>query len=555
MEKNIQSDMAEFEQLKGKIADLEERMIRLEERSDTPVVESTDRFQEPQSDGNAVIKEKQPAKGDAMESRIGEYGMAWMGNIVLLFGILFLTQYLQNNDQSVFSLLFGFASVILVYLIGYFTRNSLSYMSRLFSYNGHLLLYIQVMRISLFKESMVINNPFLGHTLVLVVLAGLIYLAYKKNSQLLTVLVWIMMGITSIISGHTHFMLSLTAGIAGTAILFAIKKEWWTALIISIFFVYSIILVWILGNPFINGALEIRTEHQMGHVYVYTLAIAYSFLAILPKSGQIRQKQLQPSIVLNGIGFSLIITMAVLAFFTENYYLYFGLIAAFCILYSIWLQIRGVWKSIAAMYALYSFVALSICIAGIFRFPLAFLLLSIQSLLVVIVALWFRSRFMVIMNTIMFASLLIAYFITGEKIHGINFSFALVALLMARILNWRKQRLEIRTELIRNIFLFSGAIMVLFSLHEAVPPNFVTLSWTLSAVVFFILSVVIRNMKYRWLSIVTMVIAVFYLFIVDLSNISLGYRIIALMFIAAISLGISIFYSKRQRSQNTKPDG
>ena len=42
-----------------------------------------------------------------------------------------------------------------------------------------------------------------------------------------------------------------------------------------------------------------------------------------------------------------------------------------------------------------------------------------------------------------------------------------------------------------------------------------------------------------------MVITVFYLFIVDLSNISLGYRIIALMFIAVISLGISIFYSRR----------
>jgi hypothetical protein len=44
-----------------------------------------------------------------------------------------------------------------------------------------------------------------------------------------------------------------------------------------------------------------------------------------------------------------------------------------------------------------------------------------------------------------------------------------------------------------------------------------------------------------------MIVTVFYLFLVDLSNISLGYRIVALMFIASISLGISIFYSKRQK--------
>ena len=67
--------------------------------------------------------------------------------------------------------------------------------------------------------------------------------------------------------------------------------------------------------------------------------------------------------------------------------------------------------------------------------------------------------------------------------------------------------------------------------------------------VFFVLSVVIRNVKYRWLGITTMVITVFYLFLVDLSNISLGYRIVALMFIAAISLGISIFYSRKQKSK------
>jgi len=158
------------------------------------------------------------------------------------------------------------------------------------------------------------------------------------------------------------------------------------------------------------------------------------------------------------------------------------------------------------------------------------------------------------MNTILFMGLLIAYFITAESLHAVNFSFAVVALLSARILNWKKQRLQIRTELIRNLFLFTGACMVLFSLHEAVPPHFVTLSWILSALAFFIMSVLIRNVKYRWLGIITVVVSVFYLFLVDLSNISLGYRIIALMFIAAISLGISIFYSRRQKEKSEESE-
>jgi hypothetical protein len=554
MKNKTQPENGELDHLKQRISDLEERMTRMEEAAAAPGIHRTGLF----SYQDSIGEEREPARlassGDSMESRIGEYGMAWMGNIVLLFGILFLSQYLQNNNQEIISLVFGFVSVALVYLMGHLTRNSLPYMSRLFNYNGHLLLYIQAMRICLFPGSQIIENSFLGHAVVLVVLISLIYLAYRNSSQVLAIIVWLMVVVTAIADGSTHFMLLLMLGISGSAIFFAIRKAWWTGLMVSIFLSYFIYLMWIMGNPIMSKSFEFITSHQMGHVYLFACALAYSLMALLPASDRVPQNQLNSAIVLNGLGFSVIFILTVLAFFTESYFKHFGLIAAFCIGYSIWLQLRGTWKPIAGLYAIYSFVALSITIAGIYHFPLAFLLLSIQSLLVVIVALWFRSRFMVIMNTILFVGLLIAYFVTGENLHVINFSFALVALVTARILNWRKQRLEIRTELIRNIFLFTGAVMVLFSLHEAVPPHFVTLSWTLSAMVFFILSVLIRNMKYRWLAIITMVVTVFYLFIVDLSNISLGYRIVALMFIAAISLGISIFYSRRQKSKQEESE-
>lgn len=553
MKKNSETENKEIADLEQKISALEERIERLEKETISQNHMGNSRFKIQHSETEDPGIKATSTTENSMESRIGEYGMAWMGNIVLLIGILFLTQYLQNNNHELISLIFGLASVGLVYLIGYLTRESLPYMSRLFSYNGHLLLYIQVMRIYLFQDSRVIDNPILGHALVVIVLITLVYLAYRKNSQLLTVLAFLMACVTAVASGNTHFMLPLMLGITLSSISFAIRKGWWTGLIISIFLVYSIFLVWILGNHFLSKSLEVISDHQMGYFYLFACALAYSLLGLLPKSESLPQNQPFQVILWNGLGFSFIFTLMVLSFFSESYSIFFGLIAAFCIIYSVLLQIRGTWKNIAAMYAIYYFVALSITISGIFHFPLAFVLLTIESFLVVIVALWFRSRFMVIMNTILFAGLLIVYLVTDESLDIANFSFALVALVTARILNWKKQRLEIRTELIRNIFLFSGAAMLLYSLHEAVPQDFVTLSWTLSAVVFFILSVVIRNMKYRWLAISTMVVAVFYLFIVDLSNISLGYRIVALMFIASISLGISIFYSKRQKNKKN-PD-
>ena len=546
-EKIGSSDPALLGDLTKRIADLENRITRLEKAVSFADTEAGATLRDKQTDtiGSGTGR----PQNLSIESHIGEYGMAWMGNFVLLFGFLFLTQYLQNSDHLILSLIIGFFSIGIVFLAGYFTRTSLPYMSMLFNYNGYILLYIQVMRVCLFRESMIITNTVVSHTLVLLVLLSFLYLAYRKNSQVLAVLTWIMMGVTAVTNGQTHFMLSLMLAITGSAILFAIRRDWWTSLIISVFFVYFIFLNWILGNPLAGGAFEFRTDHQMGYFYLYVCAVAYSLLALLHVSERVTVNRLQPVIVLNGISFSIIIGLAAPAFFSENYFVHFGIIASFCILYSVWLKVRGDWNIIAAMYALYSFVSLSITIAGIYHFPLAFFLLAIQSLLVVSLALWFRSRFMVVMNTILFTGLLLVYVLTTEPLNTTNFSFALVALITARIINWKKERLEIRTELIRNLFLLSGAAMVLFSLHEAVPANFVTLSWTGAALVFFLLSVLIKNMKYRWLAITTMVITVFYLFIVDLSNISLGYRIIALMFIAVISLGISIFYSRRLKQK------
>lgn len=554
MEKKKQSSSGELEVLKQRISDLEQRLTRMEKDVAAKEFRRRGPLRLEYDSQEELPAQKEESRDNILESRIGEYGMAWMGNVVLLFGILFLSQLLQNNNQLIFSLIFGISSVALVYLLGYFTRNSLPYMSRLFQYNGHLLLYIQAMRICMFPGSRMIEDPLLSHALVMVVLLALIYLAYRNSSELLAVIVWLMGLITAISDGHAHFMLPFMILISASAIWFTIRKGWWTGLFISVFLSYFIYLMWIMGNPIVSKNFEFLSTHHMGHIYLFACALAYSLMGLLPESEHVSLKKLNPLLVWNGFSFSFMFTLTVLAFFTEDYFVYFGLIAAFCILYSVWLQIRGTWKSAAAMYALYSFVALSITVAGIYRFPLAFLLLSIQSFLVVIVALWFRSRFMVIMNTLLFVGLLIAYFIIGDTLHAINFSFAIVALGTARILNWRKQRLEIRTELIRNIFLFSGAVMVLFSLQQAVPTNFVTLSWTLSAMLFFILSVLIRNMKYRWLGIITLVVTAFYLFIVDLSNISLGYRIVALMFIAAISLGISIFYSRRMKDKEEEPE-
>jgi hypothetical protein len=190
-------------------------------------------------------------------------------------------------------------------------------------------------------------------------------------------------------------------------------------------------------------------------------------------------------------------------------------------------------------------MAMSIALYGLFGLPGVYLLLSVQSLIVVSTALWFRNRLIVVMNSMLFLTILCVYLLSSKSIDGINFSYALISLISARIINWKRSRLQIKTDLIRNLYLGIGFFMVLYALFHGVPKQFVTLSWTMAALLYFILSFILKNVKYRYMALGTMICAAFYLFIVDLARIEIIYRVLALLFLAIISIGISLYYTNR----------
>jgi hypothetical protein len=182
---------------------------------------------------------------------------------------------------------------------------------------------------------------------------------------------------------------------------------------------------------------------------------------------------------------------------------------------------------------------------GLYGFPKVYLLLSFQSLVVVSMALWFRNRLIVVMNSLLFLSILMVYIISSTSINSVNFSFAIIALVSARIINWQKSRLKIETDILRNLYLTEGFVMMLIALYHAVPKHFITLSWTLAALMYFGLSFLLKNVKYRYMALGNMICAALYLFLVDLAKIEIIYRVLALLFLSAISIGISIYYSNR----------
>jgi hypothetical protein len=481
---------------------------------------------------------------DSIEFRIGEYGMAWLGNIVLLFGISFLVQYLQNNGLPFISALAGFISVALIYSGAYLTKNSLPYLSRLFAYTGHLLLFYMVLKLHFFQTEPLIKSNFLGHFILIVVSGILFHLAFKRKSQVMAGMVLLMMLFLGMISNVPSFAAAITTIVALLSIILYYRFGWLKLVFIFIFLIYLGHLNWLLNSPFTGNTLEFAKSAENGSYYLFATGFILSLLAILPKRENVSEDFIITSIVLNGFIFSSILALTVVTYFSNNYIPVFAVLALFCLVYSIILQSHSTLKITASMYALYGFLAMSVAFYGIFLFPKAFMLLSAQSLLVVSMALWFRSRFIVVMNTLLFMALLMFYLASAERHIPTNFSFMMIALITARIINWKKERLNIKTELIRNLYLFFGFVMTLFAFYHAFSPSYITVSWIVAALLFFLIGRLINNVKYRWLAIGTLVATGIKLIFIDLSDIDIGFRVLVFLLLAVISITVSILYTK-----------
>ncbi len=424
----------------------------------------------------------------SIEFGIGEYGMAWLGNIVLLFGVTFLTQNIHNSGNALFAAIVGYTIVAAIYIASFYARKAYSYLSKLLFFNGHIILYYLTLRLYYFQDNPVIENPAIVLILLVLVTAYFLFMAYKKQSQFQFGFVLLLLLGSGVVSNSTHFILTITLVISILSLLMYQRFNWIKMLFFFITIIYFVQLNWLLNNPIITKLPQFRNEHEFGIIYLIANAVVFSFLAILPKKEDNSEELIISAIIWNGLGFTTVLALTVVTYFTKQFIFICGIISFFCLLYSFLLKKKSFLKIAAPLYAIYGFVAMSIFIYGIFLLPKAYLFLAVQSFLVVSVALWFRSRFMVIANIFLFILLLILYLKEPVNDVGTNFAFMLVAFITARVINWKKERLNLKTDFIRNLFLISGFIMTLISFYHAMPKSYITVSWIAAGILFFFLS-------------------------------------------------------------------
>lgn len=536
----------EAEEIKTRLQSIEVRLSRLESAlttaDNTNASGSEDKAQ---TADQFTDSDSLTAEDKGLESKIGRFGLAWLGNIVLLFGIVFLAQYLMNLGYRFLSVLFGYFAAGSILFLANYLKKANSHLAFIFKLNALVLLYYITIRLHFFSTSPVISDKTIAVILLLLLVACQAYLSIRNRSQALAAISVIFALTAATLGDTTQFMLPLVTLTAAGVIYYFYRFDWQPLLVVTVLLSYCSFFLWLFGNPLVGHPMQLISEQHSGVIYLFILGACFSILLLFRKDNASNDDFLIGITILNGIFFSILLILAVLRFYNSDYVTLFGGIAICCLIFSTILHSRSDWNFASAFYALYGFMAMSISLYGLFGLPRVYLLLSVQSLIVVSIALWFRNRLIIIMNSLLFMTILTVYLLSSKSIDGINFSFALISLISARIINWKRSRLQIKTDLIRNLYLFEGFIMVLYALYHAVPRQFVTLSWTMAALLYFLLSLILNNVKYRYLALGTMICAAIYLFIVDLARIELIYRVLALLFLSSISIGISIYYTNR----------
>jgi hypothetical protein len=123
-------------------------------------------------------------------------------------------------------------------------------------------------------------------------------------------------------------------------------------------------------------------------------------------------------------------------------------------------------------------------------------------------------------------------------------------LLSARILNWQKDRLELKTELMRNAYLLSAFVVFPYALYHLVPAGYVGLAWVGLALLYYLMNFIVRSQKYRWMGHVTLLLTTFYLLIVGSSRFEPVYRVLSFLVLGTVLLVVSLLFTRlRKRAQ------
>ena len=534
------TENSSIEQILSSLRNLESRISRIESVLDLRADAAADPKANPAEPSVAVEDDEE------LELQLGQNWFAKAGIVGLALGVAFLLTLPYNGLPPILPSLIGCALVGSIIGLSRYWRDTFQQVSRYLLGGGLLLLYFTTLRLAMFSPTPALTNTSVESGLLLLIVAINLTVAIRRASAYLTAFGLALGYLTALLGGGTVFVLCALTLLAALTAWLSIKFQWKGLLTFGIGGTYLTHFIWALNNPLLGNPLQLGLAPQVH----FGALLLYSVLFAAP--GLVREREFREDAfsIFNAF-FNGLIAFGVFAgtlLAESNAIIAVWNVAAsatfLCLSIVFWVRLRSVYATF--VYAMLGYAALSGAIVARFPMPEFFVWLCWQSIVVISTAVWFRSRFIVVANFVIYLIIFAAYLIASPTVSIISVSFGVVALLSARILNWRKDQLALRTEMMRNAYLASALLFLPYALYHSVPPQFVSVSWLILASFYYIAGRVLKSRKYRWMALLTMSLTILYVFIIDLTTVDPVVRIISFLVVGSALLAISMVYSRRK---------
>lgn len=378
-------------------------------------------------------------------------------------------------------------------------------------------------------------------------------LARRRHSGWLLGVALTISSVAALASGSALLVLATVTATALVGVLAARQNERTGVVLLALALTSVTYLLWASGNPLRGTGVHFVASPPFAPAWFALLIVALGGSALVRRGAtdDLLSNAAAALTCTLGYGTFLLHTGAA---FPASFAWAHGLAAVALIGLAAAYFVRAGSRVATFLYAMTGYLALSFALMKRSSAPTVFIWLSLESVVVVATAIWFRSRFIVVANFFMFVLIVAGYMLLSSRETGISLCFGLVALATARILNWQQHRLELKTELMRNTYLASAFVLFPYAAAHLVPARYVALLWTALAGMYYLLNLGMQNQKYRWMGHGTLVLATFYAAWVGVSRLEPLYRVLTFLVLGAALLSVSLILTRtRRRAAGTLP--
>jgi len=523
---------------------IESRISKLETYLDLPAQKADEEVEE-----ETYIPKKKETD-EEIEFRIGQLWFAKLGIFVFLVGWLIANTLPYEGFNQIIPVAIGIVAGLVTIFAAIFLKNKFPHIAGWILGSGFAIVYIAILRMHFFHTMPVITNIIPILVMIFIVSFALIQTGIKWNSTYITAFGF-SLGYLSALIGDYSILIFLTITLLAIHSTYLKSKLNWNGLfnfaIVTSFIVH---LLWFINNPLVGNPLELQIDQPLNLIFILVYLVIFTIAYFADKKYEESLPTALSVLVITSMSYGLFLLITILS--APTFGQVYNLLASVIFLgFAIQFYVKKSSKTATFYYAMTGYAALSVAIILQFDQPAFYVWLCWQSLLVVSTAVWFRSKFIILANFFIFLLIFFAFLILAGVTSGISFSFGVVALLSARVLNWKKDRLELKTEQMRNAYLLTALLIIPYSLYHLLPSGFVAFGWIGVAILYYIFSLLLKNVKYRYMSLATFLLTVGYVFVLGITSEETVNKILSFLVLGAALVIISVVYTKN-RNKSTK---